>query len=64
MKKSLALAGHANPSASEIAAGGGRITGNLGLRCKRESSRRHGFSRGDVRSELPWAGLVAILKQS
>jgi hypothetical protein len=50
--KSLTPAGHDCQSASEIPDGGVVIAGNLWLRCNRDSSRRQGFSRGDVRYEL------------
>jgi hypothetical protein len=48
----LAPAGHVNQSASEIPADGVPITTKLCLRCKRESGRRQGFSRGEVFGEL------------
>ena len=49
---SRTLAGVAAQSASEIPAGGALIAGGLYLRCNRESGRRQGFSRIEVRHEL------------
>jgi hypothetical protein len=48
---SLAQAGHHTQSASEIPEGGVLITGDLCLRCNRDSSCPQGFSRVDVRYE-------------
>jgi len=45
---SLAPAGHDTQSASEIPEAGVVITGDLCLRCNRDSSCRQGFSRNDV----------------
>jgi hypothetical protein len=50
--RALTAAGVASQSASEIPAGGVVITGGLCLRCNRDSSRRQGFSRAEVRGEL------------
>jgi len=49
---SLAKAGHANQSASEMPAGAAIISGSLYLRCKRKSGRRQAFSSSDGRPEL------------
>ena len=48
--KARTAVGVACQSASEIPAGVALITGGLCLRCNRESSRRQGFSRDEVRS--------------